>query len=65
MNEKLCPLLSGGCGKEIRCLGARCAWWCPAMDGNGGRCAVLDLVGVTAGCLYPYHQQEQNNRPQT
>ena len=54
MNEKVCPMISGNYGKSVKCLTDRCAWWCPAVDGQGGRCAMLDLVSVTAGCLYPY-----------
>lgn len=54
MNEKICPLISGSAGKGVKCQADRCAWWCPAVDGQGGRCAMLDLVSVTAGCLYPY-----------
>lgn len=61
MNDKMCPLLSGGSGKLIKCQADRCAWYCPAVNGDGGRCAVLDLVSVTAGVMYPYMKEQDND----
>ena len=49
----LCPLISDST-HAIACQASGCAWWLPGQEGNQGRCAVVDLVSVTAGVMYPY-----------
>lgn len=52
----LCPLISDST-HVIACQTSMCAWWLPGLENNQGRCAVVDLVSVTAGVMYPYMKE--------
>lgn len=56
-DKKMCPMLSGSSGKAVACQASKCAWWLPGLENNQGRCAVVDLVSVTAGVMYPYMKE--------